>query len=126
MNIESLTPLAKAYLSAILAAQDAETPPDVEVSLHAEVTRTPVLSAAQIADLAIERGLAEILHLVTMPASRSQKIPLSWEQPTDAADLDVATGAGHALRAVRRHAAKMPRVRAVVDAVPLRGCGHGC
>lgn len=120
MNVDSLTPLAKSYLSAILAAQDAEQdapPPTIglidphdarSVRAGIEAVPEPALSASEIADIAIERGLAEILHLVTMPGSRSQKIPLGWDQPTDAGELDVATGAGNALRAVRRHVSRMP------------------
>lgn len=68
----------------------------------------PPLTEEEIVTLAIERGLAEIVHLVTMPASRSTKIPLSWDQPAGPGDLEPTTGPANAFRAVRRHVPRMP------------------
>lgn len=107
MNHDTLSPLANAYLQAIVAAQDVERTAlhAVDVDGGGEQTLGLTLTADEIVDLAVTRGLAEILHIVTMPASRSTKIPLNFEGPNDGLDelLEPSTGPANALRAVARH-----------------------
>lgn len=132
----SISPLASAYLAVVLAAQDAEralaaTRPaparplsgcESHTALPADdvgsdgivgqsaAREDPPLTEEEILGLALERGLAEIVHLTTMPAARSTAIPLRWEEGLRAATaLEPETGAANALRAVSRHVCRAPK-----------------
>lgn len=118
-----LTPLAQAALAYLLAAQDAERArvallpkPDDGIAgvteKSADAEPQPPLTAEEIVALATERGLAELVHLTSMPAAQSQQIPLNWERPRlglDHIGLSPSTGPTHAMRAVRRMVPTAPK-----------------
>ncbi len=101
----TLSPLSCAYLAAILAAQAREDELTTGHPCHVHVEAQQPLDEAAILSLATERGLAEILHLTTMPRSRSTRIPFGSDTGlglgVDDA-LDPGAGPRRALQAVRQ------------------------